>query len=780
MGGLEKSLFIFICIGTSSTMDQLIPLVNKLQDALALADVEEPINLPQIVVVGSQSAGKSSVLEALVGRDFLPRGSGIVTRRPLILQLVNTKDSIGGSADASSAGEWGEFIHLKGKKFTDFNAIRLEIEAETERGAGKGKSVSSKPINLRVYSPRVLNLTLVDLPGLTKVAIGDQPKDIEMQIRTMVRQFIANPNSIILAVSSANVDLANSDALNLAREVDPEGVRTVGVLTKLDLMDKGTNAMDVLHGRVYPLRLGFIGVVNRSQHDINTNRSIDEALKAEKDFFASHPLYSSIKSKSGYDYLAQTLNKVLLNTIRDTLPDLKANLANRLRIAQDALSELGDAQMNQSKSALMLNILTRYASTFAAAIDGQLSDLPLNALYGGSRINFIFVDVFGRCLEHMRVNDAVTSEDLKMAISNASGARMALFMPEAAFDQVVRQQVRRLESPSLECSDWVFEELKSIANKIEIPELRRFGALKEKINEVVHQLLAECHKPARQMIESLIDIERDYINISHPEFIGGDVAIGQALQERAKADVDRLPPGAAYSLSSSSTSGSSSSSSGAASSSSSSSPMRTTASASGHQSRNPVPADIPREVADKYERDRDALLLERSRKEEAQRKEEESVKAAAAANEGFFSRIFKGKSNVSAATATSGSNAGQGTTTAQKLTQAPATITPASLGSTGATDFQTHVLSILVNSYFDIVKKSIRDRVPKAIMHFLVTRSKLSLQTELVRQLYKDDLLDSLLRESGDVATRRVKYSQSIDLFKKVLHLLSDVEASRM
>lgn len=83
-------------------MDQLIPLVNKLQDALALADVEEPINLPQIVVVGSQSAGKSSVLESLVGRDFLPRGSGIVTRRPLILQLVNTKDAAGASLSASS------------------------------------------------------------------------------------------------------------------------------------------------------------------------------------------------------------------------------------------------------------------------------------------------------------------------------------------------------------------------------------------------------------------------------------------------------------------------------------------------------------------------------------------------------------------------------------------------------------------------------------------------------------------------------------------------------
>lgn len=736
-------------------MDQLIPLVNKLQDALALADVEEPINLPQIVVVGSQSAGKSSVLESLVGRDFLPRGSGIVTRRPLILQLVNTKDAAGASLSASSASEWGEFLHIKGKKFTDFNEIRTEIETETDRGAGKGKSVSSKPINLRIYSPRVLNLTLVDLPGLTKVAIGDQPKDIELQIRAMVKQFIVNPNSIVLAVSSANVDLANSDALNLAREVDPEGVRTIGVLTKLDLMDKGTNAMDILHGRVYPLRLGFIGVINRSQHDINTNKSINDALKTEHEFFATHPLYSTLKSKSGYGYLAQTLNKVLLNTIRDTLPDLKANLTNRLRSVQDALDELGDAQLNQSKSALMLNILTRYASTFAATIDGQLSDLPLNALYGGSRINFIFVDVFGRCLESMKSTDGLGPDDLRMAITNASGPRMALFMPEAAFDQVVRQQVHRLESPSLECADCVFEELKSIANKIDLPELRRFGALKDKINDVVHQLLTECHKPARSMIGSLIGIEKDYINISHPEFIGGDVAISQALHERAKSDVDRLPPGAAYQMA------------GTSNVSASTSPARGAA----PSAKPAVPSDIPREVSDKYERSRDEMLLERSRREEAQKREEDATRAAAAANENFFSRLFKGKPQ---------NNAAQPSSASTKLSQAPVNITNASLGSSGASDFHTHVLSILVTSYFDIVKKSIRDRVPKAIMHFLVTRSKLQLQTELVRQLYKDDILDDLLRESGDVASRRVKYTQNIELFKKVLHLLSDVEASRM
>ena len=96
--------------------------------------------------------------------------------------------------------------------------------------------ISPLPINLRIYSPHVLTLTLVDLPGLTKVPVGDQPRDIEKQIRDMLLKHITKPNAIILAVTAANTDLANSDGLKMAREVDPEGTRTIGVLTKVDLM----------------------------------------------------------------------------------------------------------------------------------------------------------------------------------------------------------------------------------------------------------------------------------------------------------------------------------------------------------------------------------------------------------------------------------------------------------------------------------------------------------------------------------------------------------------
>src|SRR4051812_337952 len=164
----------------------------------------------------------------------LPRGTGIVTRRPLVLQLINrqpsgqtngvkSEDLIAGGDKEANVDEWGEFLHIPGQKFYDFNKIRDEIVKETEAKTGRNAGISPAPINLRIYSPNVLTLTLVDLPGLTKVPVGDQPKDIEKQIKDMVLKQIMKSNAIILAVTAANTDLANSDGLKLAREVDPEG-----------------------------------------------------------------------------------------------------------------------------------------------------------------------------------------------------------------------------------------------------------------------------------------------------------------------------------------------------------------------------------------------------------------------------------------------------------------------------------------------------------------------------------------------------------------------------
>uniref|UniRef100_A0A8C1PB46 dynamin GTPase n=1 Tax=Cyprinus carpio TaxID=7962 RepID=A0A8C1PB46_CYPCA len=253
------------------------------------------VDLDRVLLI--RRAGTAVI--CVFSRDFLPRGSGIVTRRPLVLQLI------------SANAEWAEFLHCKGKKFTDFDEVRQEIEAETDRVTGANKGISPIPINLRVYSPHVLNLTLIDLPGITKVPVGDQPADIEHQIRDMIMQFICRESCLILAVTPANTDLANSDALKLAKDVDPQGQRTIGVITKLDLMDEGTDARDVLENKLLPLRRGYIGVVNRSQKDIDGKKDIRAALAAERKFFLSHPAYRHIADSMGTPHLQKVLNQVL-------------------------------------------------------------------------------------------------------------------------------------------------------------------------------------------------------------------------------------------------------------------------------------------------------------------------------------------------------------------------------------------------------------------------------------------------------------------------------------
>jgi hypothetical protein len=165
--------FFVFSTSTSSTSHSLTHSLPPFHHHLIhhQASLDLRVDLPQVAVVGAQSAGKSSVLEALVGRDFLPRGAGICTRRPLLLQLVRvdsspsfsrgaaTKDPRarrGGEGVNSENGDWAEFLHLPGKKFTDFSAVRDEIVAETERGAGPGQAISDSPIRLKICSPNVL------------------------------------------------------------------------------------------------------------------------------------------------------------------------------------------------------------------------------------------------------------------------------------------------------------------------------------------------------------------------------------------------------------------------------------------------------------------------------------------------------------------------------------------------------------------------------------------------------------------------------------------------
>uniref|UniRef100_A0A8C7KKU9 Dynamin-1-like protein n=1 Tax=Oncorhynchus kisutch TaxID=8019 RepID=A0A8C7KKU9_ONCKI len=500
-------------------MEALIPVINKLQDVFNTVGADI-IQLPQIAVVGTQSSGKSSVLEALVGRDLLPRGTGVVTRRPLILQLVHVdpEDRRKTSEENGVDGEeWGKFLHTKSKIYTDFDEIRLEIEAETERVSGNNKGITDEPIHLKIFSPHVVNLTLVDLPGITKVPVGDQPKDIELQIKDLIVKHISNPNSIILAVTAANTDMATSEALKVAREVDPDGRRTLAVVTKLDLMDAGTDAMDVLMGRVIPVKLGLIGVVNRSQLDINNKKTVADAIRDEYAFLQKK--YPSLANRNGTKYLARTLNRLLMHHIRDCLPELKTRINVLAAQYQSLLSSYGEPVEDQSST--LLQLITKFAAEYCHTIEGTAKYIETTELCGGARICYIFHETFGRTLESVDPLGGLTTIDVLTAIRNATGPRPALFVPEVSFELLVKRQVKRLEDPSLRCVELVHEEMQRIiqhCSNYSTQELLRFPKLHDAIVEVVTSLLRKRLPVTNEMVHNLVAIELAYINTKHPDF----------------------------------------------------------------------------------------------------------------------------------------------------------------------------------------------------------------------------------------------------------------------
>ncbi|KAK7891443.1 hypothetical protein WMY93_023406 [Mugilogobius chulae] len=500
-------------------MEALIPVINKLQDVFNTVGADI-IQLPQIVVVGTQSSGKSSVLESLVGRDILPRGTGIVTRRPLILQLVHIDSDDRrktGEENGFDGEEWGKFLHTKNKIYTNFDEIRQEIEAETERISGINKGISDEPIHLKIFSPHVVNLTLVDLPGITKVPVGDQPKDIEIQIKDLIFRYISNPNSIILAVTAANTDMATSESLKVAREVDPDGRRTLAVVTKLDLMDAGTDAMDVLMGRVIPVKLGIIGVVNRSQLDINQKKAVADSIRDEYAFLQKK--YPSLANRNGTKYLARTLNRLLMHHIRDCLPELKTRINVLAAQYQSLLNGYGEPV--EDKSATLLQLITKFAAEYCHTIEGTAKYIETAELCGGARICYIFHETFGRTLESVDPLGGLTTIDVLTAIRNATGPRPALFVPEVSFELLVKRQIKRLEEPSLRCVELVHEEMQRIiqhCSNYSTQELLRFPKLHDAIVEVVTSLLRKRLPVTNEMVHNLVGIELAYINTKHPDF----------------------------------------------------------------------------------------------------------------------------------------------------------------------------------------------------------------------------------------------------------------------
>ena len=297
--------------------DQMMMLTKKMieiRSILQQVGQSNALTLPSIVVIGSQSSGKSSVLEAIVGHEFLPKGSNMVTRRPIELTLINTPEA---------GAEYGEFPALGLTRITDFSLIQRTL-TDLNLAVPAKDCVSDDPIQLSIYSPNVPDLSLIDLPGYIQVVGMDQPAELKQKISDLCDKYIQPPN-VILAISAADVDLANSTALRASRRVDPRGERTIGVITKMDLVEPERGA-SMLSDKKYPLRLGYVGVVSRLPQTTglfsrNSGNITSAVARNETAYFSAHPLEFGPESELavGTTILRKKLMYVLENTMAASL-----------------------------------------------------------------------------------------------------------------------------------------------------------------------------------------------------------------------------------------------------------------------------------------------------------------------------------------------------------------------------------------------------------------------------------------------------------------------------
>ena len=481
---------------------KLINLIDKLRDC----GVNEYIKLPRICSLGTQSSGKSSVLESIVGLDFLPRGDGVVTRRPLELRLCHINH-----------GEpWAIFEEIKGEKFTDFNKVRETIESLTDKVCVGEKNIVDQPIVLNVYSQTCPDLTLVDLPGVTRVPVGKQPKNIEEITKNMAKRYVSDSLTIILCVIAANSDIATSDGLKLAKEIDTGGTRTIGVLTKLDIMDEGTNARKALMNEEIPLKLGYVGVKNRSKQDLVNKLPMSEMVKKEKEFFRSHPVYKNMpQGYLGTDVLIQKLTKIYFKIIRENLPRIIKAINERMKTAEEELSSLGNPMPidDAGKMSLLWTMLNEYCDIFRNVLKGKYDNKRLAFLKdeGGYKIKMLFKKLLNDYIDDYKATAAYTDENINYALTIHEGDSIPGFPSVDAFTYLLKPQLEKLREPIEECFSEVYQYIDYLSGKILEKTFARFPQIINDMGDFINNFLIQEKDKTKYLVDSIVDMEINYL-----------------------------------------------------------------------------------------------------------------------------------------------------------------------------------------------------------------------------------------------------------------------------
>ncbi|KAH8053135.1 hypothetical protein JL722_9801 [Aureococcus anophagefferens] len=319
--------------------------------------------LPQIAVMGDQSAGKSSVLEMISGVPF-PRGSGLVTR--CATQLIMKRTAPGSAWAATASVSWSRPQPAESGPVADPAALSVAIERLTEAlCAVTTNGFSTETIVINLSAPDVPDLTLLDLPGIVRTAVAGQNADVVGDVNGLITSYLEQERTIVLAVMPANQDIATIDILERAAVADPGGMRTLAVLTKPDLVDDGAEdeVKECLMNRRKPLRLGFAMVKCRTQRELDGRISLSKALVVEREFFEAHPFWSAAvhaderKKLMGVQALTGRLSSLLVERIKVALPEIKYELQQQRLVAVAEFERLGGDSALDGRNAMRAELV---------------------------------------------------------------------------------------------------------------------------------------------------------------------------------------------------------------------------------------------------------------------------------------------------------------------------------------------------------------------------------------------------------------------------------------
>ncbi|GMI84972.1 Dynamin related protein 4C [Hibiscus trionum] len=479
----------------SSYNHKIRPLLDVIDRLRLLMVMKEGIQLPTIVVVGDQSSGKSSVLESLAGVN-LPRSQGICTRVPLIIRLQN---------HASPRPE--VYLEYNDKIVpVEESHLATAINLATDEVAGHGKSISNTPVTLVVKKDGVPDLTMVDLPGITRVPVHGQPENIYEQIRDIIMHYITPKESIILNVLSATVDFPTCESIRMSQQVDKTGERTLAVVTKADRAPEGL--LDKVTADDVNIGLGYVCVRNRVGDE-----SQEEARKEEAKLFETNTHLSSIdKSMVGVPVLAQKLVQIQANIIAKCLPEIVKNISAKLDANVLELEKMPKAlsSIAEATQALMRVIGAAKESLKKLLWRGEFDEYPDdNTKHGTAR----FVDMLNKfsddlhnCEESNLSKDFLT-EEIKV-LEDSKRIELPNFLPHKAFLCVLQQKLERISHMPIKFAENAWDYIDDVVMSVFTRHSEMYYILKVSTRRAAHKLVQKMREQSINRVKEIVEMEK--------------------------------------------------------------------------------------------------------------------------------------------------------------------------------------------------------------------------------------------------------------------------------